>query len=105
MNMDVAPKKPQIEKKTKTKTKKQKNKKNSIILEIGHISIFQKLELLIIVPRVLARYLAPKISEIVPTHIKELDTIDKFKIAIKKWKAKSCPCSVCKVYLQNIGYI
>ena len=31
------------------------------------------------------RYLGPKIWEIIPTHIKELDTTDKFKITIKKW--------------------
>ena len=30
------------------------------------------------------RYLGSKIWEIMPTHTKELDTIDKFKIAIKK---------------------
>ena len=43
--------------------------------------------------------------EIIPTHAKELDTIDKFKIAIRKWKPESCPCRTCEVYLQNIGYI
>ena len=37
--------------------------------------------------------------------IKELDTTDKFKIAIKKWKPESCLCRLCKVYLQNIGSI
>ena len=29
------------------------------------------------------RYLSPKIWETIPTHIKELDTIDKFQVAIK----------------------
>ena len=47
------------------------------------------------------RYLGSKILEIT----KELDTTDKFKIAIKKWKPESCPCRLCRVYLQNIGYI
>ena len=37
------------------------------------------------------RYLGSKIWEIIPAYTKELDTIDKFKIAIKKWKPKSCP--------------
>ena len=45
------------------------------------------------------RYLGPKICEIIPTYIKELDTIDKFKIAIEKWKPESCPCRLCKIYL------
>ena len=57
--------------------------------------MLQKLQLLIKVPRAL---------EIIPTHAKELDTIDKFKIAIRKWKPESCPCRTCEVYLQNIGY-
>ena len=51
------------------------------------------------------RYLASKIWEITPTHTKGLDTIDKFNIAIKKWKPESCSCTLCKVYLQNMGYI
>ena len=38
------------------------------------------------------RYLDSKIWEIIPTYTKELDTTDKFKIAIKKWKLESCPC-------------
>ena len=49
--------------------------------------------------------LSPRIWEIISTHIKELDTIDKFKIAVKIWKSGSCPCRLYKVYLQNIGYI
>ena len=36
------------------------------------------------------RYLGSKIWEIIPAYTKELDTIDKFKIAIKKWRPESC---------------
>ena len=43
------------------------------------------------------RYLGPKIWEIIPTHIKELDANDKFKVTIKNWKPESCPCRLCKV--------
>ena len=46
-------------------------------------------------------YHVPKIWEIIPTHI---DKIDKFKIAIKNRK-RIWPCRLCKVYLQNVGYI
>ena len=49
------------------------------------------------------RYLDSKIWEIIPAYTKELDTTEKFKIAIKKWKPESCPCRLCGVYLQNIG--
>ena len=45
------------------------------------------------------RSIGSKISEILPTHIKELDTFDKFKIAIKKRKPESCRCRLCRVYL------
>ena len=51
------------------------------------------------------RYLGSKIWEIIPAYTKVLDTTDKFKIAIKKWKPESCPCRLCRVYLQNIGYL
>ena len=65
--------------------------------------MLQKLELLIMVLSV--RYLGSKIWEITPAYTKELDATEKFKIAIKNWKPESCPCSLCKVYLQNIGYL
>ena len=51
------------------------------------------------------RYLGVNIYEIIPTDITELDTIDKFKVALTKWKAEFCLCRLCKVYLQNIGYM
>ena len=51
------------------------------------------------------RYLGSNIWEIIPACAKELDSTDKFKIAIKKWKQESCPCRLCKVYPQNIGYL
>ena len=42
------------------------------------------------------KHLSSKIWEIIPTHAKVLDTTDKFKIAIKKWKPESCPCRLCR---------
>ena len=56
--------------------------------------MLQKLELLIVVESV--RYLGSKIWEIIPAYKKELDNIDKFKIAIKKSKPESCPCRLCR---------
>ena len=46
------------------------------------------------------RYLGPKIWEIVPANIKEVNTIERFKSGIKKWKPEPCPCRLCKMYLQ-----
>ena len=49
------------------------------------------------------RYLGPKIWESIPANIKEVDTIERFKSGIKKWKPESCPCRLCITYLQQIG--
>ena len=51
------------------------------------------------------RYIGPKIWESLPQDLKNKETIDSFKTAIKKWKPDSCPCRLCKTYLQNKGYL
>ena len=51
------------------------------------------------------RYIGPKIWESLPQDLKNKETINSFKTAIKKWKPDSCPCRLCKTYLQNIGYL
>ena len=51
------------------------------------------------------RHIGPKIWESLPQDLKNKETIDSFKTAIKKWKPDSCPCHLCKTYLQNIGYL
>ena len=51
------------------------------------------------------RYLGPKIWDIIPSHLKEIDSLKNFKNAIKKWKPESCPCRLSKIYIQNIRYI
>ena len=47
----------------------------------------------------------PKIWESLPNNLKNKESIDSFKIAIKEWKPESCPCRLFKTYLQNIGYL
>ena len=37
--------------------------------------------------------------------MKEIDSINEFKHVIKTWKPDLCSCRLCKVYLQNIGYL
>ena len=51
------------------------------------------------------RALGPKIWEKFPNDLKNKESLDSFKTAIKKWKPESCPCRLCKTYLQNIGYL
>ena len=44
-------------------------------------------------------FLGPKIWNILP------DSIEAFKMQIKKWKPENCPCRLCKVYVQNVGFV
>ena len=48
--------------------------------------------------------LGQKLGESLPNDLKNNKLVDSFKTTIKKWKPESCPCRLCKTYLQNIGY-
>ena len=50
-------------------------------------------------------FLAPKIWYILPDRLKNVNSIEAFKIQIKKWKSEHCPCRLCKVYVQNVGLV
>ena len=49
-------------------------------------------------------YLGPKIWEIVPAKIKETNSLNSFKIEIRKWLPQSCPCRLCKQYINGVGF-
>ena len=49
--------------------------------------------------------LGPKIWDLVPNSIKEIDSEGVFKETNKKWKPENCPCRLCKVYVQNVGFL
>ena len=51
------------------------------------------------------RHLGPLIWEIVPKKLKNMTSLESFKVEIKKWTPKSCPCRLCKNYVPNLGYI
>ena len=51
------------------------------------------------------RYLGPKIWNIIPRELKCLESLDKFKSAIKTWIPLRCPCRLCKNYIQGIGFV
>ena len=50
-------------------------------------------------------YIGSKMWDSIPSHMKEIDSINEFKHVIKTWKPDLCSCRFCKVYLQNIGYL
>ena len=51
------------------------------------------------------RILGPKIWKQVPNNLKLLESLSIFKTHIKKWSIKSCPCRLCKHYIQNLGFL
>ena len=50
-------------------------------------------------------FLGPKIWNILPDRLKNVNSIEAFKMQIKKWKPENCPCWLCKVYVQNVGFV
>ena len=50
-------------------------------------------------------FLGPKIWNILPDRLKNATSLEAFKIQIKKWKPQNCPCRLCRVYIQNVGFI
>ena len=50
-------------------------------------------------------YLGPKIWDMVPDSIKEKISLNSFKESVKLWVPINCPCRLCKVYLDGVGFI
>ena len=48
-------------------------------------------------------HIGPKIWTLIPVEYKKLP-LRKFSDEIKKWKP-TCPCRMCKLYVQNLGYV
>ena len=51
------------------------------------------------------RYLAPKIWDIIPLEIRNAGSLTEFITNIKSWIPKHCPCTLCRIYIQHVGYI
>ena len=50
-------------------------------------------------------YLGPKIWELIPPVIRQINTFSGFKKAIKKWKPTNCPCRISKTYIPSVGFL
>ena len=49
--------------------------------------------------------LGPKIWDLLPSNLKKMRDLDKSKKAIKQWKPEDCPFRLCKVFVQNVGFL
>ena len=50
-------------------------------------------------------FLRPKTWNVLPDRLKNANSIAVFKMQIKKWKPGNCPCRLCRVYVQNVGFV
>ena len=50
-------------------------------------------------------YLAPKIWDIIPLEIRNVNSFTEFTTNIEYWITKHCPCTLCRIYIHHAGYI
>ena len=51
------------------------------------------------------RHLGQKIWELIPSNIKDTNSVEVFKNQIKNWIPDHCPCRLCKIYIHKVGFI
>ena len=50
-------------------------------------------------------YRYPQLWSLLPESLKEMNSLSQFKRNIKHWICRDCPCRLCKVYIQNLGFL
>ena len=50
-------------------------------------------------------FLGSKIWDMLPDDYKDIDNLNTFKNKSKKWKPKNSPCRLCKIRINNKGFI
>ena len=42
---------------------------------------------------------------LIPNELKNIQSLDVFKDKLKKIRFEKCPCDICRVYIDGVGYI
>ena len=50
-------------------------------------------------------FLGPKIWDLVPLELTEMESLEIFKLKIKKWISFECPCRLRRTYIQQVGFV
>lgn len=50
-------------------------------------------------------YRSPQLWSLLPENLKVINTLNQFKIEVRKWICYDCPCRLCKVYVANLGFL
>ena len=51
------------------------------------------------------RHLGPILWNAIPKDIKGAPSLNRFKALIKTWEPINCPCRLCKIYINHVGYV
>ena len=51
------------------------------------------------------RYRGPITWNLLPSNLKSIESLETFKNEIVKWKPIGCTCKLCKIYIQDVGYL
>ena len=51
------------------------------------------------------RYFAPKIWNMIPADIRNVNNLSDFTLKIKSWVPDGCPCKLCRTYICQVEYI
>ena len=52
-----------------------------------------------------ASFVGSRIWTNMPNELKKSTSLNEFKSKIKTWNPENCPRTLCKIYLQRIGYL
>ena len=50
-------------------------------------------------------YRSPQLWSLLQEHMRQLNSLDQFKRSVRQWVCNTCPCRLCEVYLQNVGFL
>ena len=51
------------------------------------------------------RCFGPKVWDMIPTELRNIDSLPLFKTKIKNWIPPNCPCRLCKRFIPQLGYL
>ena len=43
-------------------------------------------------------------NTMIPKNLKDIESLEKFKYCIKNWSPDNCKCTLCRTYVEGVGY-
>ena len=50
-------------------------------------------------------FIGPTIWNALPEEVKNTQSVASFKLKLKNYRITNCPCSICRTYIDGVGYI